>query len=111
MSRIGDSMDFRILMDRRAFDRDFRPATARPGEVSRSRPIYGDAILIHEMLHALGLSEDAPVLISLKFEVCGLTLSDFRLRLPTSDSLIHIEARPSRPHATRGRRDRSRRES
>jgi hypothetical protein len=91
-------------MDRRAFDRDFRPATARPGEVSRSRPIYGDAILIHEMLHALGLSEDAPVLISLKFEVCGLTLSDFRLRTSTSDFRLAHSHRSATIASTRDAR-------
>jgi len=29
-------------------------------EVTLSRPIYGDAIMIHEMLHALGLGENPP---------------------------------------------------
>jgi hypothetical protein len=32
----------------------------RFAEVSLSRPVYGDAVFIHEMLHALGLGENPP---------------------------------------------------
>ena len=40
--------------------RVIRVCGRRFAEVSQSRPIYGDAILIHEMLHALGLGEKPP---------------------------------------------------
>jgi hypothetical protein len=40
--------------------RVIRVCGRRFAEVSLSRPIYGDAVFIHEMLHALGLTENPP---------------------------------------------------
>jgi hypothetical protein len=40
--------------------RVIRVCGRRFADVSLSRPIYGDAVFIHEMLHALGLTENPP---------------------------------------------------
>jgi hypothetical protein len=40
--------------------RVIRVCGRRFAQVSLSRPIYGDAVFIHEMLHALGLAENPP---------------------------------------------------